>query len=309
MTYRIILTIDVGPDGASVGKGHDSKFTWSNTQEGIEKLIEAFLELSNKYHINIPATWFIRSDQIIYDTFGSYSALFDQVSKQLGSITDTHELGWLPQIYTIDEHHKSLTNEIGSTVLNNAHKALCDAGYSIKSTRMGDCYHTNETMAILDHLGIKYDCSALPHRVKSDGGWDVNWSLTDASPYQPSVNDYRIPGTPDFELIEIPLTMIPIKADYDDVPLSRYLNPCFKEKYLWQSAKSVIEKNDYIHCVMHPDEMTQANKSNAHPLVAYSYSEVLDNLIKMVDVCMQEDGGVEFCTVSDFGYHLKKSSS
>jgi hypothetical protein len=307
MTYRIILTIDVGPDGASVGKGHESEFTWSKTQEGIEKLTEAFIELSNRYSIKMPATWFIRSDQVIYETFGSYSALFDQVSKQLGTTMDTHELGWLPQVYTIDGHDNSLANDIGPTVLQIAHEALCDAGYSIKSTRMGDCYHTNQTMGILNHLRIKYDCSALPHRVKNDGGWDINWSLTGNSPYQPSVNDYRVPGTPGYELIEIPLTMIPIKADYDDVPLSRYLNPCYKEKYLWQNAKRVIENSDYIHCVMHPDEVIQADKSHAHPLVAYSYNNVIDNLLKMVEICMQEDDDVEFCTVSDFGNHLKES--
>jgi len=306
MTIRIILTIDVGPDGASLGKGHSSQFDWIKTREGIDKLLEVFLVLSSNHSIEIPATWFVRSDQIIYKNLGSYNALFDKVSEQINYAEGMHELGWLPQLYTVDNHTNSWNRDGDLLILDDAYKSLCDAGYKIQSTRMGNCFHDNQTMAAINNLGIKYDCSGLPYRMKKDGGWDIDWKLTDNKPYCPSKNDYRIPGSPSYEIIEIPLSMVPIKADYDEQPLARYLNPCFKKEYLWQNLEDVINKSNYIHCVLHPDELMPQGNSFKHPLVAYSQKETLNNLNRLVDVCRQKDDHIQFCAVCEFGSMIKR---
>jgi len=297
----IILTIDIGPDGASIGKGHANDFIWTNTEQGILILLDAFNEISAKHGIDVSATWFIRSDKVIQDSFGSYTELFDRVVSVITGASVTHEIGWLPQLYTEGVISKTLSAEYCKSSLNEAYYALSKAGYQIQSTRMGDCYHNNHTMKVLEDIGIKYDCSALPHRVKKEAGWYLDWELTGEKVYHPSSDDYRVPGHPSYELLEIPLSMVDILADYEVQPLSRYINPCFKNDYLWQNLESVIEKANYLHCVMHPDEIVPPEKNAGHPLVSYSYKDTINNLSRIINTFQKHSECIEFHTVREFG--------
>mgnify|MGYP001817964027 CR=1 FL=1 len=300
----IILTIDIGPDGASLGKGHANDFVWTNTEKGILAILDAFNEISVKHGIDVSATWFIRSDKVIQDSFGSYSELFDKIGPVISGASASHELGWLPQLYTDGDISKTLSSEYCTSNLSDAYHALTAAGYGIQSSRMGDCYHNNHTMKALEDLGIRYDCSALPHRVKKEAGWYIDWELTGDKAYHPSRKDYRLAGEPSYGLLEIPLTMVDILADYEAKPLSRYINPCFKVDYLWQNLEGVIEKAEYLHCILHPDEIVPSQKNARHPLVSYSYKDTISNLTRIINTCEKSNKCVEFYSVSDFGNKL-----
>lgn len=308
MTLSILLTIDVGPDGAALGKGHESAFHWETTRNGIELMLEALHTLSVRHGLDVTSTWFVRADDTIKKSFGSYPALFDIVTPTITSASSSFEVGWLPQLYTEDSstHGISCVQSFDFCLsnLSQIYGSLAGAGYSVKSTRMGDCYHSNQSMMALDKIGIEYDCSALPGRIKKHGGWYLDWEPTDHMPYRPSKFDYRVAGKPDFDLIEIPLTMVDIFADYDKVALARYVNPCFKKELLWQSLGTVIAKSDFVHCVMHPDEIMPLGQYG-HPLVSYDFTTTIDNVSGIVRACESSNRDVEFCTVQSFGKKWK----
>ena len=288
-----------------MGNGHETDSSWSRTEAGILVIRDAFHELEDEFGIKIPATWFVRADRIIGRQFGMSTAIFRNFSTFLHARTqDSHEIGWMPQVYETNYAPESGTHlqqtEPYSTQLYEIHEDLIELGYPVNSVRMGDCYHDNQTMDAISRLGIRFDSSALPGRSKFDSGWRLDWSVTSAHPYFPSLSDYRLPGDLHHRVLEIPLTLTPIQADYDRQPLLRYVNPCMQRKYLWQNLESILEKSSYLMCILHPDEIVLSH-GEGHPLIAYSRKEVLYNLHRLVEICRQSGREPTFHTLEKAG--------
>ena len=289
----IFLTVDVGPDGASVGAGHTRRPTWEATYTGLGVLMQAIGELEDELGMEIPMTFYIRADSLVRSQFGSSSRIYDTTRRLLGDAASIHELGWMPQVIVEDQGCVQYED------LNRTYAELNSIGWSIESMRMGDHFHDSTTMQIIDELGVKIDCTALPGRLKHDEGWKLDWLSTPSTAYHPSVLDYRRPGDVSRNVLEIPLTLTRIKAPYDTFPLARYVNPCFRHDILWQDLELLLQRRAYLVLIAHPDELVGGQK-HAHPLVAYDSGTFKNNLGEIFRSAERLGRTCEFCKICTF---------
>src|SRR5688572_8899209 len=212
----VMLTVDLGPDDAVHGEGRSDALSWERTARGLATMTEAFRSLENDLGAAMAITWFVRADAAVERHLGSGTAVLRMFAPLLSRAAQAgHELAWLAQ----------LPGEMDARALDDLariHSGFVAEAFAPKSARAGELRHDNASMAALDALGIAFDSSALPGRVRRDGGWRLDWAGTPAHPYHPSVADYRRPGEPHRRIIEIPFTTVPIRAPYDAAPLARY---------------------------------------------------------------------------------------
>ncbi|MDQ0513081.1 hypothetical protein [Ancylobacter amanitiformis] len=276
----IHLTVDVGPADAVLGRGGDIDADWSATLQGSELLFEALARLADRRGEPVGTTWFLRADRLIHAQFGDRLAIVERFEQLVARHVAHHggpapELGWMPQLYG------SGSAAIDHDDLAQTHAKLAASGRAPCSVRMGNCYHDNRTMAALAELGIAFDSSALPGRVKMEGGWRLDWSPTPDHPFRPSRADYRQPGVPALDIIEVPLTMLPIQAPYDAVPLARYVNPAMRAELLWPGLADLVATREDLVLIVHPDEVYPARQAAGHPLIDYSIQTLMANLARL----------------------------
>lgn len=290
----IYLTVDVGPADAVMGHGHSRNPVWSLTFEGLMLLSDTISLLENRLRVTIPVTWFVRADRLVKNQFGERLSIMQMFMDAMGaSVFVDHELGWMPQLPVEGG------GEIEQDDLRHTHAELIEFLPRLDSVRMGDCYHDNISMRFLDELGVKFDSSALPGRKKDDNGWHMDWSGTPIWAYHPSCEDYRHPGGQQLGILEIPLSVLQIKAPYDLVPLMRYVNPCFFRNLLWPELTNLLAVAPYIVCILHPDELV-SRKQCGHPLVAYSVNNFMENLAEVVNQAHLFGRTVSFHRMRDF---------
>jgi len=291
---RIYLTIDVGPTDAVMGHGHTSNPGWNSTFVGLKLLRHAISLLERRLQITMSATWFVRADRLVHNQFGGRLAVMQMFMNEMGtSFVRDHELGWMPQLPAEG------VDLIEYEDLRLTHAELLEFLPRLDSVRMGDCYHDNASMQLLDELGVRFDSSALPGRTKDDCGWRMDWHGTPDWAYHPSCEDYRHPGSQQRGILEIPLSVIPIQAPYDKVPLLRYVNPCFLKHLLWPELSRLLSAAPYIVCILHPDELVSRTQGG-HPLIAYSVDEFVKNLAGIVDQARGLGRTVSFHRLRDF---------
>lgn len=288
------LTVDVGPADAVLGRGNAIDADWSATMSGAQDLFDVLDRLADRLGSQVGSTWFIRADRLIEAQFGDRLAVLERFAA-LAAKRGQHalEIGWMPQIYGPD------SAAIDYDDLDATHDALRAAGYRPASVRMGNCYHDNRTMHALASLGIAYDSSALPGRTKNDGSWRLDWSVTPEAAFHPAADDYRQPGTPALDITEVPLTMLPIKADYDAAPLRRYVNPAMHPALLWPGLDALLAGRDHLVLITHPDELHRRGEADGHPLIAYSPAIVADNLLRLVESAGRMARRLEFLPLRD----------
>jgi hypothetical protein len=291
----VILTADIGPAAAVLGAGHTTDSRWEETQSGLAVSTEVLRSIQDRFQVALPVTWFIRADRLILQQFGDRLAIFDMFADfTQQALKDGHEVGWLPQVYGGGDAGISYED------LSTTHGALTRAALAPRSVRMGNCFHDNRTMAILDELGVRSDSSAIPGRTKDDLGWRMDWTGTPAAPYHPAVADYRAPGAPQLGILEVPLTVRPLKAPYDQAPLLRYVNPCMHREFFGQNLGEIIESRSYLLCIFHPDEAVPPRSGNGHPLVAYAKEELAFNLAQLFALADSAGRAVTFHTLESF---------
>jgi hypothetical protein len=268
----IHLTVDIGPDRATLGAGHAPAPRWDATWDGLRAYREALDALQARLAVAIPTTWFVRADDLVRRQFGARTAVLERFLAS-GAAAPGDDVGWLPQL--------PVDGAIDHATLHASHAEWSRVAPAPRFVRMGDLFHDNESMRLLDELGIEADCSAVPGRTKSDPGWQVDWRGTPAHPYHPSCADYRRPGAPSRRLLEVPMNVVPIRAAYDPAPLLRYVNPCFRPELLWQHLGDELTRAPALVCLLHPDELVPGD--DGHPMVAYSPRVFADNLVRIVD--------------------------
>lgn len=292
---RVILTADIGPADAVLGAGHAIDSRWEETQSGLSISTGVLRAIEDRFQVALPVTWFVRADRLIEQQFGDRLAIFEMFSDfTRQAVKDGHEIGWLPQVYGGGDAG------ISHEDLSTTHGALSTAALAPRSVRMGNCFHDNRTMAILDELGISSDSSAVPGRTKDDLGWRMDWTGTPSTPYHPSVVDYRAPGEPPRGILEVPLTVRPLKAPYDQAPLLRYVNPCMHREFFGQNLGEIFASSSYLLCIFHPDEAVTPRSGRGHPLVAYSKEELAFNLAQLFARANTAERDVTFHTLEGF---------
>lgn len=285
---RIVLTVDVGPAAAVLGAGHRADADWSATWRGLDAMCDAFERVQDVLSTPIGVTWLCRADALVLQQLGSRTHVFETVGACIERFhRSSDELGWMPQVY-------SGSGPIAYDDIAETHEVLIrNLGTTLRCVRMGDCFHDGRTIEMVSDLGLRVDSSALPGRVKVDRGWRMDWSGTPAHPYHPSVSDYRRPGEPSRDILEVPLTMGALKAPYDEAPLRRYLNPAWRASYFSQALDS-CESADNAHgkqivCVVHPDEVIYQPEHSRHPLSAHS-SRALEANIELLHATAEAGG-------------------
>ena len=291
----LFLTADVGPANAVLGAGHGTRGRWEHTEDGLAVVRDVLRSVQDRLGIGLTVTWFVRADRLIERQFGERLAIF----RRLSGLTDRlvregHEIGWMPQVYA------GPAGEIDYEDLSVTHAALASSVPAPRSVRMGNCFHDNRTMHLLNDLGVRFDSSAMPGREKHDRGWRMDWVGTPEQAYHPSVADYRKPGAPQLDILEVPLAVRPIKAPYDAAPLLRYLNPCMHRGFFWQNLHELIASSSYLLCILHPDEALPCQGERGHPLVAYSKDELEFNLRELIGVSGRMGRAVTFRKLETF---------
>jgi len=294
----VLITVDVGPAGAVSGHAHERDGDWARAARGVEVLRDALKAHEDELGSALPATWFVRADAIVARQLGDRCALVRGLAPVLDPLRAAgHEHGWMPQIYS------GLDAGVDHADLAATHAALAGAGFAPASVRMGGCFHDDDSMAALEALGVRHDCSALPGRHKTDGGWRADWRGTPATPYRPSRADYRVPGTPARALLELPLSMVAIAAPYDAAPLARYVDLAYHPPLL-ADAMAGLAARDAVVALVHPDTLLPAPADGGHPLLAYDTAALRHHLRALREAAARLGRGCRFETVSGFAARL-----
>jgi hypothetical protein len=167
------------------------------------------------------------------------------------------------------------------------------------SCRIGDAFGSNEVLQTMSRLGLRCDATAMPGRVRRDADRQIDWEGTPQHPYYPSVADYRRPGPPSLELLEIPMSMIPVKAEYDSEPLRRYLDLSFHHRALRDGVESFLPTASLVVTVTHPSGVLPGVKGTRHGLISHRVDEFRRNLEFILGACERLNRASRFVTIAE----------
>lgn len=296
---EILLTIDIDADvfDNSFKKKYESNQipSWEGLKIGVPQIIELFDCYKGSDGSDCIATWFVRADDQIGYYFGNNSYIFSKFHKNWKILFEKgHEIAWHPHLYKLDndiwpqEYNSSALKE----QLYRSKISIQMAGWEVKSSRIGEAYCSNSIINDLSELGIKVDSSALPGRSRKDGERTIDWINSPFKPYYPSKADYRIPGSPSYPILEIPFSMALIKADYDTVPIYRYVDLSFWHRSMKDGLKNIINDNSILNTIIHPSTVLPELSSKPHGLLSFDIMEVKKNLDFIINTAT--DRGIEF---------------
>lgn len=203
----VMICIDVEPREREI----DS--TLAKNWEGVEETFEFFSNLRPRLEVatgaSVNFSWFFRMDPQIKHTYGLSSWVIDRYGdaiKQLELAGD--ELGLHIHAFRWDGGlHKWITDHGNQEWINHCLHTSFEAyqsafGYPCLSFRFGDHWMNNETMSLLESLGVKFDLTIEPGKKPTDGvqpeelhtGSWPDYTTTPRWPYQPSRQDFRKHG-------------------------------------------------------------------------------------------------------------------
>lgn len=294
---KIYVTFDIDPDNSSTS-AERTDITW----HGIQKIPSIDEYLSS---CSIPYTFFLRCDNQIRDIYGAYLGIYYEHQELWNSLIESgNELGWHPHLYKMHEgSYIPLRNKDKCCdILEQAWEEIAVIDYKIKSVRLGEAWHSTETMCALDSIGLQVDSTAVPGRSRQDELRSFDWKPTPNRPYHPSIYDYRVPGETDsLEILEVPMTTTIIKTDYDRVPLRRYLNPTYHSELFndgMVNCLTEVKKEGIgdIVLIFHPDELL-GHEPNG--LYSYDWNTFTSNIDSFQNMLCEYDVDWKFCCLRD----------
>jgi hypothetical protein len=298
MGVSLVCTVDIDHDGVALDER--TALAWTSLTV-IPAVKSVFDELAT------PLTWFVRADDQLRTVYGTAAHLLhEHAATWLELEQSGDEIAWHPHLYRWDEAAQLWNPDLDpascADQLASVHAELEEADHTFTSTRMGEAFHCNETMAAVESLGLRVDSTAIPGRTRRDLSRAFDWSLTPNRPYRPSSDDYRVPGRNPREVLEVPMTSVSIQADYDAAPLPRYVNPTFHHEIF----KAALDKHLAAHAggeevlvtVFHLDEVCP--RAEPHALYAFSMDGLRRNvayLIERVDAAGLDHGAIRMMDV------------
>ena len=264
-----------------------------------------------------PITWFVRADGQVAEFTGSmaglyrgWSSFWDDVKKDGG------EVGWHPHLYRRTDQGWQPTDD-PKRLASEAEKIwreIVSSGWKPVSSRIGESQCSNELMAFLDSVGIKVDATAIPGRSRDDRWRYFDWEGTPHAPYHPAKADYRrspiplgegdrVEGEEPLRLLEVPFTVVSIRAPYDpQPPLSppkRYIDLSYQPERIKQGLERFWERWQYIVLVVHP---LQASGHEVPPggLVVGGFDVLKENMRTVLGVLRESGRSPKFLTMSSF---------
>jgi len=280
-----------------------SQPSWDN----LTKFNEIFTKLENWFERNTHqkpiTTWFVRTDYQVKEVYSSIDGLLNQFSEEWKTVLANHgEIGIHPHMYVQNEEgwRRAETDLEILSQLKDLLSYMKQKYPNIQSSRIGEAFHSNDIMRLLEKYGIKQDSTAMSGRIVATEERIINWEKTPHEPYFPSLEDYRIPGKDQREILEIPMTMLKTLADYDKESYLRYLNPAFHFKSVKDTLSELITKRGYLVSVTHPYELLRG-QVKSHGLISYNLDNYLEYLTFFMDKANKVNKSLRFVTISELG--------
>lgn len=247
---------------------------------------------------DIKATWFIRIDKQIEQIYGQADYFFTQYQKEISTLKSLgHAIGWHPHYYT--KHHDQWvqnTNEI--EILDELNYLFpIVKKHHLDIVRVGWGFQTNSTMQRIAEAGFKLDSSCM---ARPKYTWDLSvkdWQISSNNPFYPSKQDYRIEADDNYDLLEIPITMIPFPLSSDtEANVKRYVNLSTHSHILKPHIDHYIDRHDDIVLISHPYELFADHQ---HAMISFDFEEFKKNIKMMKDLCQLKDKELKFITITD----------
>jgi hypothetical protein len=189
-----------------------------------------------------------------------------------------------------------------SRLLRSTHAELLAKGHEFASVRMGEAIGGNLILRTLAGLGLEVDSSAIPGRRRLDRDRWFDWSGSPNTPFRPSVADYRVPGSPELPILEVPMTVSLVHAPFDPDPLPRYTNLAYHPAIFaaaldrWFNGLTDKTANEVLTLIAHPDELL--TQPDQHPLYAFTPDALRTNIETVLDMARQRRIDVVGATAS-----------
>lgn len=299
---KIAVTFDLDHDLSTVTQSPEesrNRLEWRGLDIGIGLIEEELRVFKDSFNGQIKFTWFVRADNQLEHIYGSPYYLFDYLDRTITCLEDAgDEIAWHPHIYKLHKGTWFLNKDTWSQRENLIRTyELISKKRKFYSVRLGETYCTNTIMETLAELGLKVDSSALPGRKRVDDLKTFDWCGTPQLPYYPSVKDYRIPALPCTKILEVPISMLNIKTNYDERALARYLNIAFHTDLIEPSLEDLIQHATYIVTISHPSEFMPDYKNG---LLSGSIISGKSNLQLILETCRKLSKPYKFVTIKEF---------
>lgn len=271
MNLTLLVTSDIDQDGLSFGTERDA-LSW-NAVEMVPRIAELLAARG------LPATWFVRADNQLDEVYGSAAYLFERFDALWSELRAAgHAIAWHPHIYRRAGGTYVVETD-GARCAEQLRRVHAALPRPFTAVRVGEAFHSNESMRALDELGLRIDSTAIPGRKRDDGVRRFDWEPTPNEPYHPSRADYRVAGDDALRILEVPMTSMTIEAPYDSAPLRRYINLAYRSDILAAAFARYLETLDrerdhVIVTIVHPEEALP----NANPLYGEGLAEIARNL-------------------------------
>ncbi|MHA1948301.1 MAG: hypothetical protein ACW99G_03535 [Candidatus Thorarchaeota archaeon] len=221
-----------------------------------------FKELGEFYDLGYPSTTFVRIDE--------QTGL--RVCDSVERVKKNTEIGWHPHFYH---------NNKGSFVAERDEAVIVDKMVSwnekVPKTNLIRIGHTqggNLIYQTMEELGYTISSTAYPGRMSREEMRHYDWTESTNTPYYPSKFNYQVPGDSHHNVLEVPITTLPITTTYDIMPKRRSISPAMRPELFDQLDLSEL---DICIVLMHPDELLEGYSDDL-----YLYGEnVINNLKKL----------------------------
>jgi len=296
--HTICLSIDTDPDGLNTHTPDRRSLVWDGLHYAMTHFHDALPQ--------IPLTWYVRADGQLEHVYGSLRYLFDaHAGFWQQAIERGHELGWHPHLYhKLEDGNSQLIRDSEQALdeLERIWQAVAAVPFELASFRMGEGWHTTQTLNLVESLGFAVDSSAIPGRDDSPSGHPRNWRNAPNHPYFPADDDIRLAGA-QRPLLEVPMNSWAFQASYDNVPKLRYMNPCIHAD-LWQQAVAYWQQQvqqstatQHVWClILHPAEAMPHDDNDR--LYAYSLDVMRANLHYFTARIEHMEHAYQYSTVS-----------
>ena len=283
---------------------------WRGVEEGVEAMVQAVAPLRDSRGRSACFTWFPPVDNFMEQEYGDpawllkrYSALWTR-ARERGD-----EIAWHAYQHRCDDGQwfPEADPQAWREGLRRCRDRLVELGHPPKVTRIGGTHCSNAIMEILEELCIDVDMTALPGRVRSDGFLQLDWAPTPEAPYAPSRADYRVPGDPSVSLLEIPLSMVAVRAEYDEKPFRRYIDLSFHSDALWPGLRSFLDgAPPYLVAIAHPSAVLAEIVECRHGLLSFQIEQFSENLRFILEHCAVSGRDCAFTTASQLAALIGK---
>ena len=250
--------------------------TYVPMPEELEMALATLLPVFDR-HPKWVATWFLRIDPDV-DLFGLQAKLLGDLVRR------GHSLAW---------HYHGPASRIGEF-------ARQARRHGLEVSRISFGRGSNRTFRTLSEAGFKIDSTAMPRPTYPWSKRGVDWTGSPDGPFHPSAADYRVPGRPALDLLELPISCTTVAAPGDTQPVVRYLNLAYHPRMFKPALEQWAREHDHLVTITHPYELVQGP---LHRLLAFETAALEENVMS-IESTARSRGGCEFVTLAEMAARL-----